>query len=61
MQSVELRIIGDTRGIDLKTPLSRSGEEAAVAGIADQFLIAGFQLAAQAGDDGVTSRRRSPP
>ena len=54
MQSVELRIIGDTRGIDLKMPLSRGGEEAAIAGIADQLLIAAFQFAAQAGDDGVT-------
>src|SRR5664279_5318553 len=52
MQSVELRIIGDTRGIDLEMPLPRGGEEPAIAGIADQFLVAGFQFAAQAGDDG---------
>src|ERR1700759_40813 len=54
MQSVELRIIGDTRGIDLQMPLSRHGEEAAMAGIAEPFLVAGFQLAAQTGDDGLT-------
>src|SRR3954464_14464969 len=54
MQSVELRIIGDPRGIDLTMPRSRGGEEAAIAGIADPLLIAAFQFAAQAGDDGVT-------
>jgi hypothetical protein len=41
MQSVELRIIGDTRGIDLEMPLPRGGEEPAIAGIADQLLVAG--------------------
>jgi hypothetical protein len=50
MQSVELRIIGNPGGIDLKMPLPRRGEEAAVAGIADQFLVSGFQLAVQAGE-----------
>src|SRR5208283_4298088 len=41
---------------DLEMPLPRGGEEPAIAGIADQFLVAGFQFAAQAGDDGFPHR-----
>src|SRR5271165_411281 len=53
MQSVEAGIVGNALCIDLEMPLPRSGEEPAIPGIADQFLVAGFQLAAQTGYDGL--------
>src|SRR5664279_2939400 len=53
MQSVEPGVIGNTRGIDLEMPLLRCREEPAISGIADQFLVTGFQLGAQTGHDGL--------
>ena len=52
VEAVETGVLGDAGRIDLEVAGARRGEEALVAGIADQLLVALLQLGLEAVEDG---------